>query len=94
MLSKRLLVLAEEFAGLALELEAHGARDEAGVAPLLDTDAAAEILSVSSSTVRELVAMGQIPYISLSPPGAKRRIVRFDAQELRAWWLERQEGGR
>ena len=48
--------------------------------PLLNYDQAAALLNVAKGTLYSKVCRKEIPHRRLSP-----RLVRFDAEELRAW---------
>jgi excisionase family DNA binding protein len=58
----------------------------ASVAPLLDAKGAAALLNVPASWVLTEARADRIPHVRLG------RYVRFDAAELRAWWLTRRRG--
>lgn len=55
-------------------------------APLLDAEGAARLLNVPASWVLAEARAGRIPHVRLG------RYVRFDADELAAWWRERARG--
>ena len=93
MLAERLKSLAEELAGLAVEIKAQGSKSPESITPLLNAQGAAELLGISPSTVRDLTSQGLLPNISMSPPNTQRRIIRYDPHRLRQWWTERTEGG-
>ena len=44
----------------------------------------ANVLNVSTDTVRNLVNRGAIPFYNVAPPDSKHRTLRFDADEVRA----------
>lgn len=54
--------------------------------PLLDAEAAAELLNVPKSWVLAEARGDRIPHVRLG------RYVRFDADELTAWWQHRARG--
>ncbi len=46
----------------------------------------AALLGVSQNTIRRLVALTDIPHVDLTRPGCRRkRLLRFDADEVIAW---------
>ena len=53
---------------------------------LLDADQAGALLNVPASWVRAEARAGRIPHVRLG------RYVRFDADELAAWWQSRRRG--
>lgn len=56
------------------------------VSPLLDAKQAATLLNVPASWVAAEARAGRIPHVRLG------RYVRFDADELQAWWRTRRQG--
>jgi excisionase family DNA binding protein len=62
-------------------------RDQArSPAPLIDANGAAELLSVPRSWVLSEARAARIPHVRLG------RYVRFDPDELAAWWQTRARG--
>ena len=56
--------------------------------PLLDRRQAARFLGFSVSHLDRLVGAG-LPALDFSPPGSKRKTLRFDPAALREWAHER-----
>lgn len=56
------------------------------VGPLLDAKGASQLLNVPASWVLAEARGNRIPHVRLG------RYVRFDADELRAWWMTRRRG--
>lgn len=54
--------------------------------PLINAEAAATLLSVPASWVLAEARAGRIPHVRLG------KYVRFDADELQAWWMTRRQG--
>lgn len=55
-------------------------------APLLNAEQAAELLNVPSTWILAEARADRIPHVRLG------RYVRFDGDELTAWWRERARG--
>ena len=75
--------------GLALDravTPGDGDSRPASPAPLLDSKGAAALLNVPASWVLAEARADRIPHIRLG------RYVRFEAAELRTWWLSRRRG--
>ena len=62
------------------------AAGELAAGELVNADGAAALLSVPASWVRAEARADRIPHVRLG------RYVRFDRDELRAWWQERRRG--
>lgn len=54
--------------------------------PLLDAKGAGALLNVPASWIAEQARQGRIPHVRLG------RYVRFDSDELEAWWRGRAQG--
>lgn len=70
----------------AITAERIAARPATPVAPLLDAKAAAQLLGVPTSWVAAEARADRIPHVRLG------RYVRFDADQLEAWWRSRARG--
>jgi excisionase family DNA binding protein len=79
---------ADDIAAIVAALQATQPPPPSPAPALLDAEAAAALLDVPKSWVMAEARAGRIPHVKLG------KYVRFEADELEAWWRSRASGPR